>query len=426
MAADASGGSQHDDHQFRAWAVWGLAAFGFSFAFFTRVSPSVMGEELMREFAVGAAVLGNLSAIYFYIYACSQIPIGILMDRWGPRSMITVSLLIAAAGSAVFSFSYDLTFAYLGRFLIGAGSACAFVGALILAGRWFAPKRFALMSGLTMLAGMAGGLVGQAPLALLVDAFGWRHSMLVGAGFAFVLALAVWLVVRDHPPQSAMRKQHAPSTWQGGLSTLASFRLWGVLAVGASFSGPMLAFGALWGVPYMTVKFGLDRPDAALYVSFNLLGWAVGAPLSGWLSDHFGRRKLPLLMAGLLNVSCMSALFYLPGISLQVSGILIFAVGALSATMVLTYALAREITRPSSHGAVTGFINMGNVGAGAILQPIVGIVLDAQWDGSVINGVRHYTFDAYNTAFLWLIGPALAGLVFILLLPETHCRQQVE
>ena len=411
----------------RAWVIWSLAASAFALAFFLRVSPSVMSDDLMREFAVGAAVLGNLSAIYFYIYAGSQIPIGAMMDRWGPRAMISVSVALAAAGTVLFALADGLTTAYLGRFLIGAGSACAFVGGLVLAGRWFPPQRYAFVSGMTMLFGMAGGLLGQAPLALLIEATDWRQAMLLTAAVAGALAALIWLVVRDRPP--------APSSASGSVagggairsigSTLGNIRLWCVMAIGASFSGPLLAFGGLWGVPYMMVKYGLDRPDAAFYVSFNLIGWALGAPFGGWLSDHLGRRKAPLLVVGVINLACMAALFYLPALPPAAAAVLIFLIGALSGTMVITYALGREITPPASHGTVTGFINMGTVGAGAVLQPIIGLVLDLEWDGTVVDGVRAYGIAAYTSAFVCLMVWAALGVAFTLLLRETYCRPQV-
>ncbi len=429
MAERTSGSERTSDagYGMRAWAVWGLAASAFGMAFFMRVSPSVMSADLMREFAVGAAVLGNLSAIYFYIYAGSQIPIGAMMDRWGPRAMISVSTAVAAGGAVLFALSDGIAMAYLGRFLIGAGSACAFVGALVLGSRWFPPHRYAFVSGLTMLGGMAGGLLGQAPLALLVEAVGWRDAMLAGACLAGIIAVAIWLVVRDRPPQAPGAEPPRPggNVLKSIGITLGNARLWCVMAVGAAFSGPLLAFGGLWGVPYMMVKYGLDRPDAAFYVSFNLMGWALGAPFGGWLSDHLGRRKAPLIVVGIINLACMGTLFYLPGLPLPAAAVLIFLVGALSGTMVITYALGREITPPASHGTVTGFINMGTVGAGAVLQPIIGLFLDLQWDGSTLDGVRAYGIDAYNIAFLSFIVWAALGLLFSLLLRETYCRSQM-
>ena len=118
----------------------------------------------MRDVGVGAAVLGNLSAFYFYAYASLQIPVGMAVDRWGPRRVLTAAAAFCALGSLCFALSDTLGFLYLGRLMIGVGAAFGFVGALTLAGRWFAPQLFALVSGLTMMFGMSGGILGQAPL----------------------------------------------------------------------------------------------------------------------------------------------------------------------------------------------------------------------------------------------------------------------
>lgn len=410
------------------WLVWALAASGFTYGFYLRFSPSAMVEDLMRDFAVGAAVLGNLSAIYFYIYAGMQLPVGALIDRWGPRLMITSSIAIAAVGTALFAVAQNIAFAYLGRFLIGAGSAVAFVGCLSLAGRWFAPNRFAFMAGLTMLAGMIGGILGQGPLAYAIGIVGWRTAMLASACFAALLTVLIWAVVRDWPA-GADHSEHTTrakgSAWRSMAQTMSMPRMWAIAAVAASFTGPLLAFGGLWGVPYLMAKFGIPRPDAAFYISFALVGWALGAPIGGWLSDRVGRRKVPLIVACTAHLTCLGLLLYLPGISLIAGTGLIFLSGLLGGTMVITYAVGREIAPMPIHGAVSGFINTATVGAGAVLQPIIGLFLDMQWDGRLVDGARVYTVEAYDTAFSCLIVWILLGLFFLTFVKETHCRQQV-
>ena len=144
--------------------AWSTGAMFFFYAWVLRVAPSVMVEELMREFAVGAGVLGHLSAAYFYGYAGMQIPVGLLLDRFGPRRLMTVAALACAGGCILFAVSDTLTAATVGRFLIGACAAFSLVGAMAIAGQWF-PAHFAILSGLAMAAGMTGGMVGQAPLA---------------------------------------------------------------------------------------------------------------------------------------------------------------------------------------------------------------------------------------------------------------------
>ena len=156
---------------------WLVGSLFFFYAWILRVSPSVMVEEFMRDFAVGGAIVGNLSALYFYGYAGMQIPVGLLLDRFGPRRLMTVAAGVVAVACLMFAWSDGLVGASVARFLIGAGCAFSLVGAMAVAGQWFPRERFALLAGLAMMFGMAGGVFGQAPLRVAVDATDWRTTM---------------------------------------------------------------------------------------------------------------------------------------------------------------------------------------------------------------------------------------------------------
>lgn len=288
----------------KAWLIWGLGASSFSYAFLQRVAPSVMVTDLMREFAVGAAVMGNLSAIYLYAYAGLQMPVGLALDRWGPRRMLTVAAMIAAFGSALFALADGITLAYFGRLLVGVGCAVGFVGALKLATHWFPANRFAFVSGLTMLVAMLGAIAGQAPLAALVGEIGWRSSMLGAAALAALLALATWLVVRDRPAGEA-QNQHTdpdPVSLRGSfVQVLAGRQNWIIALYGGAMTAPFLSYAGLWGVTHQMRLFDLDRIAAAGSNSLMLVGWAVGAPAGGWISDRLGRRRVPMTGAAILS-----------------------------------------------------------------------------------------------------------------------------
>ena len=185
-------------------------ALFFFYAWVLRVAPSVMVEELMRDFAVGAGVLGHLSAAYFYGYAGMQIPVGLLLDRFGPRRLMTVAALVCAAGCVLFATSDTLTAATAGRFLIGASAAFSLVGAMAIAGQWFAADQFAILSGLAMAMGMAGGVFGQAPLRLAVEASDWRTTTLLLAAAGGALGVFIWATVT--PRYDAMASASAVSS----------------------------------------------------------------------------------------------------------------------------------------------------------------------------------------------------------------------
>ena len=409
----------------RAWVIWALGSLCFAYAFLQRVAPSVMVDELMRDFAVGAAVLGNLSAIYFYAYAGLQIPVGMALDRWGPRRMLTGAISLAALGSIVFATADSLPLAYLGRLMIGTGSAVGFVGTLMLVSRWFPVARFAFLSGMTMLVAMVGGVLGQAPLAPVVEAVGWRATIAGAGAFAVVLAAAIWLVVRDRPPGQTVEA----GLTGGAAGILADLRVvlssrqnWVVGFYGATMSGPMLSYAGLWGVPHMMQVHGLGRAGAAGSASLVLVGWAAGAPAVGWLSDRIGRRKLPLIVSAAVTLAAWIVVLYMPGLPLPVILSLLFVIGAVSAAMILCFAIAREQAPARMSGAVVGFINSFTVGAGALMQPLVGILLDLNWDGHLEAGARIYSHAAYDSAFIAMPGVAAVAVVLSFFVRETWCK----
>ena len=179
------------------WLVWSLAALFYCYGSFQRVAPSVMVDNLMIDFGVNAAVLGNLSAFYFYAYASLQLPIGIMVDYWGPRRTLVGAALLCGIGSFLFANSDTITGAYFGRFLIGAGAGFTWVGTLTLASQWLPKSRFALVSGMTLMLGMIGAVLGQAPLASAVATFGWRNTLGGAALVAFIISVLIWNILVD-------------------------------------------------------------------------------------------------------------------------------------------------------------------------------------------------------------------------------------
>jgi MFS family permease len=414
-----------------AFLVWGLGAALYFIGFFQRVTPAVITRELMTEFSIGAAALGNLSAFYFYSYVGMQIPTGLLVDRWGPRRVLTLGAGVAALGTAAFALSTSYAGAGLGRMLIGASVGVAFVAMLKLAAHWFAPSRFAMVSGLALLTGMFGGVGAGAPLRIAADNFGWRPVMLAGSVFTAVLCVLVWWLVRDDPAEKGY-SSYAPrsATHDEAASITASLRevlgyrnVWLMFAIAGGFSAPILVFGGLWGVPFLVTHYGVSTAHAALMTSGLLLAWGLGGPLCGALSDRIGRRK-PVYAVGLvISFAGWCAIWLVPGLPLGVLYLLLFVIGVASGAVILTFAFCKESTPLRLAGTTGGIANMGNMMGGMLLQPAVGWVLDRMWGGQMAAGVRVYDFAAYRAGFALMLVWLLAGMVMLAFTRETHCRQ---
>ncbi len=397
----------------QAWFAWTAASVFFFYAFVLRVSPGVMVGELMAEFQVGGAVFGTLSSLYFYTYAPLQLPAGMLMDRYGARRLITAAVALAALGAAFFAVAPTLETAYLARLLIGFGSGFSFVGALTVSTQLFPPARFAMMAGLLQGLGILGGIVGQAPLGIAVEHLSWRGAVGLLAVLGVVLTAVAWIAIRDRAGPSASGSPMA------GLRLVAANReTWLCAVFGLAMTAPMLAFGGLWAVPFIMTTHGLERAGAGSLASLLFLGWGLGAPVNGWISDRLGRRKAPMLAFALVATLAMAAIAGLHGLSLTTTGALFFVNGFASCSMILCFAAVREHNPPGTTGAAYGLVNTFVVGSGAVFQPLVGWLLDLGWDGTLAAGARVYAEDTYRAALWTLPAVSVLGVLSALLMRE--------
>ena len=396
----------------------GLACLFFGYGFLLRVSPSVMVNDLMRDFAVGATLLGNLSAIYLYVYAALQIPIGVLLDRLGARPLLAAACLVVAAGSYLFATSETISSAYLGRFLIGVGCAFRWPGLLAIIGHWFA-TRFALFTGFGQVAGMAGGVLAQAPLAAVVGVYGWRQAVTVLAAVGVAVAVSIALFA---PGRLGGRAR--TSVGRAGLRhVMQNPQTWWAAVFGLAMTGPILAFAGLWGVPFVMTVYGAERTTAAGVMSLMFVGSGLGAVLLGWWSDRIGRRKPVMLAGSLLCAAMLMIALYAPNLPLHLLSVAIFLLGVGGSSLLFSFAVGREHNTPATSGRAIGIINMAVVGSGALFQPLIGLILDSQWTGAFADGVRAYSMADYRLAMGVLPAAALGGIIALVRIKETYCRQ---
>jgi MFS family permease len=406
----------------QAIIAFGLGTLFFGYAFVQRVSPSVMTVELMRDFAVGGAALGSLSAFYFYAYASIQLPVGMLTDHFGPRKLMSFAAGLCALASLGFALSDSVLTASIGRALIGGTVAFGFVGTLAIAGYWFKPTQYALLAGLLQTMGMSGAIFGQAPLRQMVESIGWRDTINLLALVALILAILLFKLV---PMRSSEQKQRAPnvSVLQGLKAVSTNLQTWICSLIGFGMAATMLAFGGLWGVPWLNSVHGYTTTEAAGITSMIFVGWAIFSPLAGWASDRMRRRNLILRAGSLVALLATACLIYMTPQNTLLLMALIFVIGAGGSAMTVCFGSVKELNDINYSSTSLGLMNMCIVGAGAVMQPLIGWLLDSNWNGTMQAGARIYSASNYSTALMSLLVVNFAALAGAFLLRETHCQQ---
>ncbi len=416
--------------------VWSFGACFYLLGFFHRVAPAVITGELMKDFDISAATLGNLSAFYFYSYVAMQIPTGVLADSWGPRRLLTLGTLVAALGAVLFALAPNIVWAMAGRLLIGGSVAVAFVCLLKLAASWFAPNRFAMVSGLALFCGIIGAVCAGPPLRILVDYFGWRIVILFTAFMALVVGLCTWIFVRDYPEEKGFRNfitsgSAASLKKRNGMvaDLFHVFRYRNtflLFLIPGGIVGAVLTFSGLWGVPYLITSHNVSPTEAATLSSALLVAWALGGPFFGWLSDRLNNRKLLYLVGCGIAVVGWAVIIFGHDISMITLVTVLLVIGFASGCMIISFAFVKESVPTALAGTVSGVINMGVMMGPMILQPVVGWVLDRMWSGETQMGIRVYSIMAYRGGFSLMLAWILLSFILLLLTRETGCRQMVE
>lgn len=388
------------------------AAF-YCYEFILRIIPGVLETELSSAMGnISATVFGEIAALYYTAYSPMQLPVGMLMDRFGPKRLLTFACFCCVLGSWMFTFTSSLFVVSCGRFLVGFGSSFAFVGVLSLALHWLPRRYFSLAVGLITTLGMLGPIYGQIKITEWSAKIGWEPVLytvtLIGLGLNVLIAL----FVKDAPKGHTSHKYSLSEFFRDVLRVLMAKEVWLIGLLGAFLYTSLSVFGELWGKNYLVQAHHLTQEKAAKAISAVFLGWAIGAPIAGYFSDRTGKRLSILVVGALLSLICISLILYWPSLSyVHLTGLL-FLYGIFSSSEIIVFIMARECTSVQLSGTVFAATNMIVSLGGGVLQPLVGKLLDFFGeDGSLVPGQHVYTVSDYQAALSVL--PVSLGLVLI-------------
>ena len=394
------------------WILFVLCAVAYFFSNFHRVSSAVIASDLQAQFNASSSVLGVLSSTYFWAYAGLQLPIGIATDRYSPRLIMTVGMALAAIGSLVFGLSSSLGVAVAARTLAGAGVAAVYIPSLKILGQAFGEAHFPTVTGFLIAAGNLGSLSATSPFALLVGAIGWRWSFVVIAAVSAIMAGAAWHLMRG--PWDDPRRQMASAQGAGDAKAASGRGLGLFLALGFAMFvkyGPLMGFQGLWGVPYLTQVYQMTKVQAGNLLMWISIGYIVGGPFVGVLSDRFGLTLRSLLIGtSVLYLAAWGPLAFMTGTAasalLCATSLVMGITGAGSG--VVAHALSTRSSGAGHEGGGLGIVNGFSLLGGAVFQPLMGFMID-RFTSAGLAQVAAYA-RTFQMVFVVVIGMVLISL----------------
>lgn len=428
-----------------AWIIWIVAMLAQIMNTLHRVAAAAAVDQLMSDFGITAAMVGVIMSMYFYVYAIMQFPSGMLADSLGPRKTITIGCFIATIGSIIFGMAPSLLVLYIGRFLVSLGVSVAYVNVIRLSVDWFQGKHFAKLIGLNGFISTLGSFIGTTPMAILITAVGWSFAFEIIGILNFLILIACWFVIRDKPADLNLpspsdssdlmenTRVKPPPIKRIPLSArlklvLTSSHVWLSFIIAAGLYGTILILVGAWGIPYLMQVYEMSRDAAANLMSAILISHVVGILAIPLISDKINSRKLPLMICSMVYFASLLILVLVNQGSLPVELLYVIFIfmGFFSGVSPLAYVVAKENMPASISGNVVGLLNVSPFLCSAVFQMLIGVVLDARWEGTMAGSIRIYSNAAYQSAFMLILIPAGLAVLASVLIRETRCRDIAE
>lgn len=410
----------------RAWLIWSVGVAAYMLAVANRTSLGAVGVDAAERFHADAATLSLFAVVQLAVYGGMQIPIGVFLDKFGARPIITIGMVLMAAGQLIMAVSPSIGIAILARVLLGAGDATVFPAVVRLIATWFPAQRGPLMVQLTGVIGQAGQLIALIPVAALLHATTWTITFGSIAGLGILFAILVYALIRNRPPE--IDRDVTVNTDTGVIRVVTSTIDTGVgiraawahpgtrLAFWSHFATPFAgtAFVLLWGMPFLTAGEGLSPAEAATLISVYVAAGMCIGPILGELSQRNPNQRsvaLVLPTIGVQMFAWLAVIFYPGPAPLWLLYVLAVALATGGPASMIAFDHARTHNPAHRLSTATGLTNAGGFIAALTAVFLIGLVLDLQGAGTPDT----YSLEAFRLAFLTQVPLWLLGVTFILI-----------
>ena len=397
-----------------AWFVCALATFFYMYEYLLRIEPGIMVKDLREYFAMGAGGVGLLVSMYYWAYTPLQLVVGLITDRFGARRVLLLAILGCVIGVFLFGLTPHFWLAAFARFLMGAGSAFAFVGALKLGSDWLPRKYFSFFVGICTSCGMLGAMFGETAMSWVVDHLGWHPVIVDSIWLGIILFAIFFFFIYEKHELTDQKKPDSPLNFKLlGQSLLKIVR--GRTLIQAGFIGCSLymslsVLAEQWGNTYIQKVLGANAQTASYFVDMIFFGWFVGSPLHGYLSEKLASRKRILSWGCALSIfSILPVIIWPTDLSHWELGALLFLFGFFCSSEINCFAVAHDLVERRLTATAVGLMNAMVMVSGMILQPLFAFLVDYfSVEHPTVHTSVMYSVTDYQRA-LWMIPIFLAA-----------------
>lgn len=386
---------------------WFILSIFYLYQYIIRISPGVLIDEIRRDFHINADEFALFGSLFYAGYSLVQIPVGVVMDKFGIKKTILFSIALCVSGTFMLIYTSNPMVAYASRFVTGIGAASSFMSVLKLSNDYMPANIRGVAIGAALTAGSIGALITGSPLNYLLEQVSsWQVSFAVFVG----LGIIIWLFAAYYLPSQKKEKEHKiqtvnEATIKESLIKIIKSKpimIYAIIAI--ALYAPLVAMGDLWGTSFLMKKFTLSRGEASSNLMNIYIGMAVGSIILPYLAEKYNIINKIILFSVVILLALFVILIYSTNLNQVHLFSLIILIGFFCGAETLCFTAALRYTDSHSSGLTIGVVNTFNMAGGAILQQAIGIYLDATWQGNLdINGLRIYSLQEFVEAFTILV-----------------------
>ncbi len=390
------------------WLMWSLASFFYAYQYILRVLPNIMMSDILEKFQIDASLFGQYSGLYYIGYAGMHIPVGILLDKYGPKWVLPLCMILTVIGIMPLLYADHWVYPGIGRLLIGMGSSAAILGVFKIIRMSFPEDKFTFILGCSVTIGLVGAIYGGQPVNYLMHTFGMETVLQMIILLGVVLAIATFFSI---PSQAVLQSNKG---WMASVKEVFSNpQIIFICLFAGLMVGPLEGFADVWGKEYLKLVYKLNENVAASLPSLIFLGMCLGSPLLSWITEKTKAYFGIIILSGVVMAACFFLL--LTGqLPLSVLTVMFVIVGIFCAYQIMAICKASTYCGEQLVGLTTACANMIIMTFGYVFHSLIGKIMSLQSDGTISAGIPAYDPQAYTLALMVIpVGLLLGAIGFI-------------